>query len=353
MKRYSYASIERKIHSKAASHIFDFKEPNKKTRIDEDKDIISKILNSFAHKISDKKNDGTGEWEWLQNNKQKNFIKSIRDMDIQGVSDFLVNMFKTEATYGYLSPSFQDCKNKLSTVKSDILCNIDTCFEFSDIKNIQDLATEYGNPYGLKVYKKIILPDTPRHYYYSCNIERLLKFKSTNPLIVEIGGGYGGLCLQNFRRFKRNCTIINIDLLPALITTSYYLSKNNIPINIIDKKNQKIKNKTINLVSSKDIRILVSLIKKCDLIFNSRSMCEMNYSTLKNYFDFINNCDCSFLYHENSNFLLFPESDRHVELMADNFPIDYQRFRLLVKYLTPFTGGDGRYREYIYESSKN
>ena len=31
-------------------------------------------------------------------------------MDIQGVSDFLINMFKSEATYGYLSPSFQDCK---------------------------------------------------------------------------------------------------------------------------------------------------------------------------------------------------------------------------------------------------
>ena len=59
------------------------------------------------------------------------------------------------------------------------------------------------------------------------------------------------------------------------------------------------------------------------------------------------------LYHENSNFLLFPESERHVELMADNFPINNQKFRLLAKYLTPFTGGDGRYREYIYESSKN
>ena len=351
MKRYSYASIERKRHPKVESQIFDFEEPIKKTGID--KEIVTKILNSFAFKIRDQKNDGTGEWEWLQNNKQKNFIKAISDMDIQGVSDFLINMFKSEATYGYLSPSFQDCKNKLSTVKSDILCNIDTCFEFSDIKNVQDLATEFGNPFGLKVNKNIVLPDTPRHYYYGYNIERLLRFKSSNPLIIEIGGGYGGLCLQNFRRFKSNCTIINVDLYPALITTSYYLSKNNVPLNIIDKNNQKIQNKTVNLVSSQDMSILASLAKKCDLIFNSRSLCEMNYDTLKNYFDFINNCDCSFLYHENSNFLLFPESEWHVELMADNFPINNQKFRLLAKYLTPFTGGDGRYREYIYESSKN
>ena len=76
-------------------------------------------------------------------------------------------------------------------------------------------------------------------------------------------------------------------------------------MNIIDKNNQKIQNKTVNLVSSQDMSILASLAKKCDLIFNSRSLCEMNYDTLKNYFDFINNCDCSFLYHENSNFLYF------------------------------------------------
>ena len=38
--------------------------------------------------------------------------------------------------------------------------------------------------------------------------------------------------------------------------------------------------------------------------------------------------------------------------MADNFPINNQNLGLLAKYLTPFTGGDGRYREYIYESSK-
>ena len=266
MKRYSYASIERKSHPKTITEIFDFEEPTKKTGVDND--IISKILNLFSHKIRDLRNDGTGEWEWLQNNKQKNFIKSICDMNMEEISHLLVNMFKTEATYGYLSPSFQDCKDKLNAVKSDILCNIDTCFEFSDIKNIHDLATEYGNPYGLKVNEKIILPDTPRHYYYSYNIERLLKSKLSNPLIIEIGGGFGGLCLQNFRRFKSNCTIVNIDLFPALITTFYYLTKNRIPVNIIDKNNSKIQNKTINLISSKDISILRSLIKKCDLIFN-------------------------------------------------------------------------------------
>ena len=48
---------------------------------------------------------------------------------------------------------------------------------------------------------------------------------------------------------------------------------------------------------------------------------------------------------------LISRSERHVELMADNFSINNQKFRLLAKYLTHLlveTEGIG----YIYESSK-
>ncbi len=57
----------------------------------------------------------------------------------------------------------------------------------------------------------------------------------------------------------------------------------------------------------------------------------------------------SFFYHENSNYLLFQNSERHIEIMGDDFPIDKTKFNLKSKYITPFTGGNGRYREYIDE----
>ena len=70
---------------------------------------------------------------------------------------------------------------------------------------------------------------------------------------------------------------------------------------------------------------------------------------ISEYFNFINLSKTKFFYHENSNYLLFPNSERHVEVVADKFPINEKKFRLLSKYLTPFTGGSGRYREYIYK----
>ena len=68
-------------------------------------------------------------------------------------------------------------------------------------------------------------------------------------------------------------------------------------------------------------------IKKCDLIFNSRSLCEMDRKTVSSYFDFINSCNVDYFYHENSNFLLFPNSKRHIELMSDDFPINSKKFK--------------------------
>lgn len=346
MKRTSFASIEQKIHQDINKKDFNFE--NIKLDSTENIKLVSEILDLFSE-LSINKYDGNGEWEWLQKNKQNNFINALLDRKIEVVSQFLTNMFKTEATYGYLSPSFSDALFEPEKVKSDVLCNIDSCIEFSDIVDINSLASIYGNPYGLKVGNYAVLPDSPRHYYYSYNISRLLKNKVSSYL-VEIGGGYGGLCFHNWKRFKGNCTLINIDLLPALVTAYFYLTKNGIPVNVITPSNNTVKENEVNLISANNITDLLKIIPKSDLIFNSRSLCEMSADAVLTYFNFINSCDVKFFYHENSNYLLFPNSDRHIELIGDQFPIDSKKFELKSKYLTPFTGGSGRYREYIYET---
>ena len=135
----------------------------------ENNKLVSEILDLFSE-LSTNKYDGNGEWEWLQKKKQNNFINVLLERKTEVVSQFLTNMFKTEATYGYLSPSFSDALSEPEKVKSDVLCNIDSCIEFSDIVDINSLTSICGNPYGLKVGEHAILPDTPRHYYYSYNI---------------------------------------------------------------------------------------------------------------------------------------------------------------------------------------
>ena len=257
-------------------------------------------------------------------------------------------MFKNEVTYGYISPSFSDALENEKNVSSNILCNIDSCIEFSDLSSENQLETSHGNPFSLLGSQGVILPDTPRHYYYGYIISKLLNAK-VSPSIVEIGGGYGDSCLQTWKRFKGNCTITNIDLLPGLIATYFYLSKYKIPVNFV-RSGEKVKEKSVNLISASSLGSLDSLCNKTDLIFNSRSFSEMSKDTISSYFYFINNSGAEYFYHENSNFILFTESKRHIEIRADSFPIDESKYFLQHKSITPFTGGDGRFREYLHKN---
>jgi hypothetical protein len=345
MYRKSFPSIEIKVHPSVNNFAFDFEDRSLDSK--EDERLVEEIMDVFSENIP-KENDGTGEWEWLQKQKQNNFIDALYKRKIDVVSKFLTNMFRNEATYGYLSPSFLDALSIPESVKSDILCNVDTCFEFSDLTDVLDLTSVSGNPYGLKIGERFVLPDTPRHFYYSYNISKLLE-NVTAPVLIEIGGGYGGLCLQNWRRFEGKCTIVNIDLFPALLVTYFYLRKNGIPVNLVTEKKCEVKEEMVNLILADEVKNVWKTVPRSDLIFNSRSLCEMDENTISEYFNLINFSKTKFFYHENSNYLLFPNSERHVEIVADKFPIDMQKFRLSNKYLTPFTGGSGRYREYIYK----
>ena len=347
ISRKSFASIEIKIHPETPIADKNFK--REFNIIKQNDREISKSLIEFINKKSYQISTGTGEWQWLENNKRSKYLECIRDSNEEKLSKILVNMFKNDSTYGYISPSFDDIKNidNENVVISDILSNIDTCVEFTDLNAVRKLGIEQaiGNPFGLQINNLLtILPDTPRHYYYAYKISNLVNNK--NPIILEIGGGFGGLAHEIAKR-NRNVTYIGIDLLPAILTTYYFLKKNKHKVCLVDESNQ-IKNGCLNLIPFEIFLKKYSEIKKIDLVFNSRSLCEMSLETVEMYFNFINRIKPNYIYHENSNFLLFPNSQRHLEILGSNFPIDLDIYKLDNLSITPFTGGSGRYREFLY-----
>ena len=74
MERKSFASIEQKVHSNINNCIFDF--ANVTIDSNENEQIVEEMFTFFSKKIP-KENAGTGEWEWLQNNKQNKFSFQI------------------------------------------------------------------------------------------------------------------------------------------------------------------------------------------------------------------------------------------------------------------------------------
>jgi putative sugar O-methyltransferase len=191
------------------------------------------------------------------------------------------------------------------------------------------------------------MPDSPRHYYFSKKIMNILDEKKIKR-IIEIGGGYGGMAKILFS-LNKNIDYYSVDLFEGCLLQYYYLSKCNIKTQIVfDAKN--LKKNAVNLIpfSKKNLDI-VKNIKNTDLLFNSRSFSELSETVVDCYFELINKkIKPRFVYHENSNYLLFPKSKRHIEILAKDFNID-KKYELINFNISPFGGGGGRYREYLYK----
>ena len=257
-------------------------------------------------------------------------------------------MFQNDASYGIVTPSFRDVKD-LDLFKSQILNDLDAAIEFSDLSNIMDIniSRVIGNPFGLLLKNKIVMPDTPRHFYFSQKINKLMFNKKSFSILV-LGGGYGGL-IRMVSRLKKKLTYYSVDLPEGCLIQYYFLKKCGLKPKIIDNISE-IKKNTINIIPYENSLKLLRKIKNVDIVFNSRSFSEMSSDVLNRYFKIINQTlKPLYIYHENSNYLLFPKSERHIEILGKNFGFNKSLYFLKNINISPFSGGSGRYREFLYK----
>jgi hypothetical protein len=348
-KRLSFVKIynSEKYHPNHKKYKF----TKKKLLINKQK--ISNIIKNLSKYIklyfNSFKNFG-GEWEYLNKNRRYNYIKCLKENNLVSLNKNFSNFFRNDTSYGICTPSFSDFKN---FTKSQILFDIDIAKEFVGLQNLSSLSINktVGNPYGLIYKKKIIIPDVLRHYYFAQKIINLIGIKENNKnLIIEIGGGYGGMA-KILKLSKLNHIFIGIDLIETLLIQYYFLKKQGIKVKIINRVKD-IKKDYINLVPYDYSEDFLKKIYNCSLLFNSRSFSEMSLKVLKKYFNLINNyLKPSYIYHENSNYLLFPKSKRHIEIVGNKFPINKNNYKLINLSISPFLSGGGRYREFLYKKT--
>ena len=336
-----------KIEEKTLKNLNEYKIVKPKKRIPDVKD--KKIVNEIIKFLGSKKKISNfgGEWEYLNLKKRKNFINALTSTNINELQNIFSNMFQNDASYGIVTPSFQDVKN-LNFFKSQILNDIDAAIEFSNLKNINEINTKkyIGNPFGMKFNSKIVMPDTPRHYYFAHNLNKLMSAKKSYS-ILEIGGGYGGL-VRMVANLNKKITYYSIDLLEGCLIQYYFLKKVGLNPRLISNFSD-LKKNNINIIPYKKNSKLLEKINNCDFVFNSRSFSEMSFKVLKYYLSLINNkFKPKYIYHENSNYLLFPNSKRHIEILGKNFNINKKKYKLDKFNISPFSGGSGRYREFLY-----
>ena len=265
--------------------------------------------------------------------------------DLKILVDLFINFFQTNCGYGIMTPSFSEINQY--DLESQILWDLDALLEFSEIEFEDDMlfSSQIGAPYGLSIGNKIISPDSPRHLYFA---QKLLKFNND---ILEIGGGYGGL-IYFLNKLGFNNTYYNVDLPETLYISYYFLRKNNIKCKLVTSDNFLIEKGTVYLIPHFLLNKIQEKIQ-FDTFFNANSLSEMDINYVKQYFDIINNKKPKYILHSNSNFLVFPNSERHIEVLGKDFPIDHSCYKRNYQCISPFQGASGRYREFFYERKLN
>lgn len=189
-----------------------------------------------------------------------------------------------------------------------------------------------------------------RYHYFATKIYELLK-KVDNPVIIEIGGGYGGLAYYLMKKIK-NLTYIGFDLPEHILLSSFYLTRTH-----PDKKfllynkydtSQDLEEYDAILLPNFELPKLKNDFS--DLFLNLRSLSEMNHEQIRTYLIQIERIckNGGYFLHENT-YIPLRNKDGFDEIPASAFPVP-MIFKVISEGRSPFFGG--RYYEYLYRYEK-
>lgn len=291
----------------------------------EEVNFSKKLLHSYEESEKDKRNKKIPQqlivgdnWDSFLKNTRPNFYSAIKNKDVNALSELLNNFYRNEMSSGILGGEeaynafvhdtnhagnfrriFNVWKNSVITPKiNDIAC-----------KNV-------GNPYGVLIDGKIINTNNMLNDVRAKMVINLIK-KETRPVVLEIGGGYGGFA-DALLSSEFNGTYINFDLPENLIVSSYYINQchPNKKIKLYDSSMETLSRDEL---SKYDILMLPHyMIEKLDnesvdLSINTISFSEMGYENISCYIKNITRTTTKYIYHENmldggAGYSFYPES---------------------------------------------
>ena len=331
-------------------------------------EIIFRLLS--AYKLSKKNAQNIdnsfkikGVWnEWIEIN-FKNLIKALKEENISLLNNLLNNMFEESFTRGLgIFEGYRKSKNLFGKFYFKYVWNNYLKHYLSLGGKKEDLRfPNVGNPTGIKIQNKIIPYEAIRHSYLAKQYTELLRDQK-NPLIVEIGGGFGGFAYQLISLIKNNNTKYIIYDLPEVNAISSFFLMNAFP----DKK--VILFGEEELWESKNLEFDIAImpyymIKKLpkdssDFIYNACSFSEMSRECALVYIKQIEVSCKKYFAHENheTRFRYYEKKDFSTNLIGSEVILNINKFKCIFKkprlQIPPEDKYFG-YFEYLYEKIDN
>ncbi len=208
----------------------------------------------------------------------------------------------------------------------DVLCRYKLWRSLTGDKySVQSLAsTSIGNPYGLELDDVFVSHGSDYLHYYATEVNRLAADED-RAVVVELGGGYGGMAYFLIRDSDKT-TYVDFDLPENLALTAYYLLRAFPALNVvlygeIELNSDTLRDNRIVLMPNFEIAKLPG--NRADVVFNSYSLAEMSAEAIHEYIKHMTRISRRYFMHVNHT--------TNSLVKADDFGIERYGFELLYR----------------------
>jgi hypothetical protein len=290
----------------------------------------------------------TGEWDWINNKYRNEYVWALYNREWDDLRTFLLDPLSPRTAYGMITPV--DSSNEVSSFNNDFLKDLELFQSNNSINEIKDLRHEYllKHPWSKDTEAYFTYPDSPRHAHFALRILQTLKSITSQKIGLEIGGGYGGQ-IYFLRKFGFDGKLISCDLLETLLVSYVFLRLNGLSVRLCLSQKDLIEalkdeNQEQVILITTDLFKYIGDKERISFVFNSRSFSEMSRPTLTAYLESINLAmRPSIVFSENAEEILFPNSERHLEITQKELSSLLSNYELRDKIKTEFMGGANRY----------
>ena len=302
------------------------------TRPNNEMELVQRIISSFCASKKMQLNVprpylANGGWKDFLAVEWRRYYDAILHEDYKTIAALLRNFFRNEAIDGLwgaedVFTSFCSQGKFYQLQRENFMKNHYLVwkhnFPFIPLKELD--APRIGNPWGYR-FNDMLLYEPVLEYNYQAHYFHKLLHDIEIPVIIEIGGGFGGLA-HHLLRCRPSVKYVGFDLPENILIQTYYLScafpnakmliyqENTPPLN-----REQLNHYDVVLLPNFELPRVESLI--ADLIVNVRSLSEMSSETITEYLSQIDRIGHLFFYHEN---IFKSRKDGRFGIPSSDFP---------------------------------
>ena len=220
-------------------------------------------------------------------------------------------------------------------------------------KNVS-FPNDFGGIHCAVIDNKVLQVSSFRHNYYAEKIDALLNVADGD--VLEIGGGYGGVCYQLFNNFGFNNRYILVDMPIQLANQAFFVMQ------ALPSKRIVFITKEADLSSAAEADVILitpdlfriyAVTKGVSLAFNAHSFTEMDFSVTEEYLKLIVEMKPNFILSYNHELKYAyrsggPKIKKHSSMLDKNITDIVANHYSLISRFPELLQGD-EYWEYLWQ----